>query len=741
MAFCFRVMKCAALLCLLGLGFSGAGVAHAVTEAEASRFLAQASWGPTWETIAEVKLIGLETWIERQMSEKEQFREEGQLMEYRWLDGTRPGLRWQNVWFEWDDQNEEPAPKLVPTDLRSFAELDRRWPGYQGKVPKIDPHERGPFLAKDFPKRGIEPYVFYLHWRKVVLDRPIWQTQLTPPVQWTEPYHATPAWPYHLTEAYYRTSNPGYAGAVESTCRSVAMEAGADEAWLRRALYDTDQLRQRTTWALSQILVVSDIQGAAGVPGIPALGNYYDLLSLHAFGNFTELLTAVTFHPLMASWLTYVDNEKAKLAKDGVTELRLPDENYAREILQLFSIGLEELNIDGTPKLDAKGQRIPTYTQEDVRQLSRVFTGLRYRTRNLPGVTLPLKMDPALHETREKRFLGLHLPALSDQPTAAICEAEVRAAVAHIAKHPNVAPFISKLLIQHLVTSNPTPDYVRRVATVFQTHSESPKQLAEVVKAILMDAEARTAESPTSGRVKDPMLRLMSLMRAFHAGREYSGGRYDLRSATQHPLDGPPWGWGHLVRSDSSHPFNDLLQTPFTAPSVFSFFLPGYAQPGLIVNAGMLSPELQLASASTMTATVGRVWTDTAHTASSPLESLGFNSTQATAEPKKWLANLYRKPTVRPRGSTLDLRGKALRLHFEKRTQLQSTDETEVNAFLDKLNVLLCHGRLSASTRAHLFALLRGKADPTYMESTDAWHRERAAVQLLWAMPDAAVLR
>lgn len=748
-------------------GFTGS---QPVGDAAASRFLAQATWGPTWETIAEVKTLGFDAWITQQLNDH--FREPGEMMAYAWLDGSGT-MPWQNVWHNWPDQSLSPDAKLkvdIAHPSTPYAIIEAQWPNHLNDTWRNtnDHYERGPYLSSSFPKRGIEPYMFYLHWRRLLLDRPIWEAQVSGSTPlWSEGYvQGCPyPWPYEVWPVWKTTNPSGYSSPADAMVCSV--RHGCDEAWMRRALFDSDQLRQRVTWALSQILVVSDTSYFADNSGVgtASIAHYHDMLSYHAFGNFKDMLTAVTFHPLMAVWLTYINNVSG-LDGSG-NQVSIPDENYAREIMQLFSMGLDELNLDGTPKLDATGNRVPTYVQEDVRQLARLFTGLQQRTPAISSpITLPTKMNAAMHDTRAKTFLGFTIPA-NPGATAAQCEKEVRDAVAHIATRPSVAPFISKLLIQHLTASAPSPAYVKRVATVFRDNASASDQMGKVVRAILMDPEVRSADSYVTGesvgRLKDPMLRLVSLMRAFNAGQDYNRGRYDLRDDEQHPLYGPFWGWGHYLTRDSgnAHPYQDMAQYPFVPPSVFSFFLPGYSQPGRLANARLRSPEFQLLSPASSAGTIGHFWSFTDHT--NEFDSVaGFNAFRVPNEPA-WLASLYADPTIKPTNSVLNLTGKALRLNFAALAASGSDPAVEgtciamsprpsgssptpptssaAGTFLDKLNILMCHGRMSATTRSRLLTLLTSASDSDYMESADGYRWERAAVQILSALPEATVLR
>jgi len=254
---------------------------------------------------------------------------------------------------------------------------------------------------------------------------------------------------------------------------------------------------------LSQIFVISMENTTVRNNWVHA-AQYYDMMGEHAFGNYRELLEAVTYHPLMGEYLTYLYN-------DGSTAAN-PDENYAREILQLFSIGLHQLDIDGS----RKPGDIPTYTIEDLRELSKVFTGFKLRsepwgiTNRARKTTYQRRMEFEASRHRagakslsflkgagraETSFDNYEITGtdVSSQTQQTIAN-EITQALDCIYNHPNVAPFVSKRLIQHFVTSNPSPDYVERVATVFNDKRSSTDQLAHVIKAVLLDPEARQWE-------------------------------------------------------------------------------------------------------------------------------------------------------------------------------------------------------------------------------------------------------
>lgn len=346
-----------------------------------------------------------------------------------------------------------------------------------------------------------------------------------------------------------------------------------------------DQLRQRVAFALSEILVVSD-RNAALLFQPYALADYYDLLAEHAFGNYRSLLRGVTLHPAMGRYLSMLGNRR----NDPVLNIR-PDENYAREILQLFSIGLHQLNPDGTRVL-INGQPVPTYDQDVVRGFAHVFTGWNFAgcsagnyedctpgNADDPRWRQPMQAVEAFHDNSSAKQL-LQYPGVSLAggvlPPGGDAGAELEAALDNIFHHPNVGPFISRQLIQRLVTSNPSPAYVQRVAMVFADNGQGVRgDLRAVVRSILVDAEARgghLAQPQTFGKLREPLLRLVHLWRVAPA-----------RSVN-----------GHVFRW--THPEDEYGQLPLSAPSVFNFFKPEFAQPGEIRAAGLVSPEFQIAT-------------------------------------------------------------------------------------------------------------------------------------------------
>ena len=370
----------------------------------------------------------------------------------------------------------------------------------------------------------------------------------------------------------------------------------ASDAFWTAAITGDDQLRQRVTFALSQIFVISRVEGPIYAKPRGQM-HYYDMLSSHAFGNFRELLEDVTLHPMMGLYLSHMRSPKSDPEKK-----REPDENYAREVMQLFTIGVIELNLDGTPKLDSNGNTIPTYDNETVKAFARALTGWTWanstkffqhgniqRVPEGSGTDLPMMAFEEYHDTEPKVLLnGVTLPA---GQTAAV---DLRQALDNLFYHPNVAPFIATRLIKSLVTSNPSPAYVERIALVFQDNGQGVRgDLGAVVRAILMDAEARTGHlnaPATFGKLREPVLRMTALWRAFHV------------NPSQPLLDDGSIGGIPVIRFTEG---SELLgQQPNAAPSVFNFFSPLYRQPGALEENGLTAPEFQILTANTITKTM-----------------------------------------------------------------------------------------------------------------------------------------
>ena len=358
-----------------------------------------------------------------------------------------------------------------------------------------------------------------------------------------------------------------------------AGEEQVHESFWKQALNGPDQLRLRTVFALSQIFVISLADN--GVANNPrAVAAWLDMLGDKGLGNYRELLESVSRHPMMGVYLSHLRNQRAD-TRTG----RVPDENYAREVMQLFSIGLVELNEDGSART-VGGQAVDTYGPADIAGLARVFTGWSWNCPNWPdngcffngsagGDADPDRSFnamlgyPQYHSAEEKRFLGTTIAA----QTLPDPNASLKTALDALAAHANVGPFIGRQLIQRLVTSNPSPTYVRDVARAFADNGKGVRgDLKAVVKAVLMHPEARV-QSDTAGKLREPVLRLSAFLRAF-----------PHRSDT-----------GHWRVGNTDNPATSLGQTAMRSPSVFNFYRPGYVPPGTqAAAAGLVAPEMQI---------------------------------------------------------------------------------------------------------------------------------------------------
>jgi len=335
--------------------------------------------------------------------------------------------------------------------------------------------------------------------------------------------------------------------------------------FFENALTGADQLRQRVAFALSQIMVVSSIE----IYEAYGMAAYQNMLLNDAFGNYRQLLEDVTLSPIMGHYLDMANNDKSNPSQ-GTS----PNENYAREVLQLFSIGLNQLNPDGTPVLDANNQPVPTYTQDVILGFASLFTGWTYPSR--PGANStwnnPINFEgtmvsfPNHHESGTKLLLNGVVTPAGQTP-----EQDLKLALDTVFNHPNVGPFIGKQLIQHLVKSNPSPGYVSRVAAVFANNGLGVRgDLAAVVRAILSDVEARgnTPSSADEGHLREPALYITSVLRGL-------GGRSD----------------DVFLRSQA----NAMGQPIFTAPTVFNYYPPSYQLPGT----STVAPEFFIDDAAT----------------------------------------------------------------------------------------------------------------------------------------------
>jgi uncharacterized protein (DUF1800 family) len=379
------------------------------------------------------------------------------------------------------------------------------------------------------------------------------------------------------------------------------------DLWFYNAIYANDQLRQRVAFALSQILVVSDRQDNLG-NDVDGLSEYYDILLRNAFGNYRTLLREVTLTPQMGKYLSALRNRSQYTTGNPPTQI-LPDENYAREIMQLFSFGLIKRNNDFSPAL-VGGNVQPTYDQNTISNLARVFTGLTYITSTTfynatPSVRAPEIYAPMncmdtypsganqirVHDNAAKTiFDGIVMPAGQS------CINDLDQAISAIYNHPTTGPFISRQLIQRLVTTNPSSAYIGRVTAVFNNNGSGVRgDLGAVVRAILLDSEARAPVqiSQARGKIREPLLRLTALWRAFSAQAPAQRVEPQCANVTPHTCEQPPTIVPYIPMGITG-PQNSYLQRPLGAPTVFNFYEPDFQQAGAIANANLFSPELQI---------------------------------------------------------------------------------------------------------------------------------------------------
>lgn len=453
------------------------------------------------------------------------------------------------------------------------------------------------------------------------------------------------------------------------------------------------EVRTRAALALSEYFVVS-LDGIDFRWRSQGMARYWDILSENAFGNFRTLLEEVTLNPAMGQWLNTRGNRRADA--NG----RVPDENYAREVMQLFTIGLQQLNPDGTPRIGSNGLPIETYSNADVQELAKVFTGYDFDS---TGTTMvpdpqnpassiesadyalkPMTADPAkwrrprttgYHEPGAKSFLGTTIPA-GTPPAEGL-----KSALDTLFNHPNVAPFFARQMIQRLVTSNPAPGYVQRVAAVFADNGRGVRgDLAAVFRAIWLDDEALAAANVTSnsfGKLREPILRLAQWARTFGAASQS----------------------GNWTIGDTRDPSSRLAQSPLRSPSVFNFFRPGYVPAGSSTAASaMVAPELQLVNESSAPAYV----------------------------------NFMQRVIAGQESVTRDL-------------AVAYTEEVAIahdaGGLLDRLDLLLTANQLSPASRS----LIRGALDAVVVtEASDAatkLRRVHTAVLLVMAAPEYLVQR
>jgi uncharacterized protein (DUF1800 family) len=463
-------------------------------------------------------------------------------------------------------------------------------------------------------------------------------------------------------------------------------------AW-SQIMSSSDGVRRRMALALSEFFVVS-ISGVSTLnwPQF-AMGHYWDILCKNAFGNYRQLLEEVTLSIAMGEFLNTLGNQKEDLSTG-----RLPDENYAREVMQLFTIGLQKLNNDGT-LIKVNGAPVETFTQSDVSNLARVFTGYQsddsegffesvvpptYRVRNVGYTRRPMVLNPNRHSMLEARFLGAVVPAGTEGKAA------LKIALDALFQHPNVGPFFSRQMIQRLVCSNPSPAYVGRVATVFNNNGKGVRgDLAAVWKAILTDPEATQdagLSDKTFGKLREPMVRIAQWARTF--GVTSLKGTWKIGNPNYSAVDA-------------------LGQSPLQAPSVFNFFRPGYVPPNTALAAlQYTAPEFQLVNESTTASYINY------------LENILYQGMYVRAPE---LITSPDKPTATD--------GPDIVPNYTAELALVGNPL----ALFRRLNLLLCAGQLSDTTLAELVSLFTSYETST-QSSPDNAKRSYVAKAIMFVM-------
>ncbi len=510
-----------------------------------------------------------------------------------------------------------------------------------------------------------------------------------PYATWLDQQMSTPlsekAWDWLDSRGYYTPDN-----RINFTFSFFNATGPMDYVVWKQLMSAPDGMRRRMALALSELFVTST-SGASVTWNMYAFAHWWDMLNLQAFGNFRDLLEAVTLHPLMGSFLNTKGNKKEN------TSGRVPDENYSREVMQLFTIGLYKLNPDGTEVKDATGKLVESYTQDDVTNLARVFTGYDHDysdgvkftvTRNdnttftvvsRDYLTKPMLFKAADHSALEAKFLGTTIAANTDGAVA------MREALNTLFNHPNVGPFFAKQMIQRLVTSNPSPAYVGRVAAAFNNTNNVRGDLRAVWKAILLDDEARNPQNATSttfGKLREPMIRVAHWAKTFGV-RSIAGG----------------WKFG-----DTSSVTTRIGQSPLRAPSVFNFYRPGFIPPNTaLATTKSVAPEFQIVSETTVASYLN--W----------MQSL-IRDGVSVREPAK--------PEAVGTGTLVpDI-------------VASYTDElalvTDAPALVNQVNLVLCAGRLTKTNSDLIIAALN--ATPVTAASSDAVKLDRVAAAVLLSM-------
>jgi uncharacterized protein (DUF1800 family) len=506
---------------------------------------------------------------------------------------------------------------------------------------------------------------------------------------WLQEQFAAPA----TTTGFDWLNARGY-GAINTSNFFDASYPGDYMVW-NQLMTTGDAVRKRVALALSEFFVVS-LTGLDFSWRSHAIAAWWDMLVSNGFGNYRKLLEDVTLNPAMGYYLNTKGNKKENTATG-----RAPDENYGREVMQLFSLGLYQLNLDGTVKHDAAGNKLESYTQNDITNIARIFTGWDFdqtqnvntvepeSNRNVPNTIftrIPMRLTAANHSALAATFLGTTVPANTDGVAA------LKTALDTLFNHPNVGPFFGKQMIQRLVTSNPSPAYVARVAGAFNNNGAGVRgDLKAVFAAVLLDEEARSPAGLAQngfGKLREPMVRMVQWGRTF--------GIASARGS---------WKMG-----DTSNPATQLGQSPLRSPSVFNFFRPGYVPPSTALSATLTpAPEFQLVNESS----VGGY----------------LNSMQNVIR-----NGIFVNAPDLPQNASNTTNGYDITAAYTAELALV----LDAAALVKRLNLLLCAGQMSAANQTLIVTALNATA--LTATSTDSAKLNRVAAAVLMVMASAEYL-
>jgi uncharacterized protein (DUF1800 family) len=463
--------------------------------------------------------------------------------------------------------------------------------------------------------------------------------------------------------------------------------------WWTYHMTSPDKLRQRVAFALSQIMVISS-KSDFGYNGY-ALGSYYDILMRNAFGNYRTLLEEVTYHPSMGVYLTHLNNPKTHLPSN-----RFPDENYAREVMQLFTIGLNKLNNDGTEMLDAQGKVMPTYGIPEIGEFAKIFTGMTwsdnmfwYGAHNDTSFIHPMRIDPAYHEPGEKKLLNNLIVPNRSPVTISTAQQDIDDALDNLFNHQNTPPFVCKFLIQRLVTSNPTPAYINRVVNKFINNGSGIRgDMKAVLRAILLDEEATNCASGNKNewaRLREPFIRYLQLNRAFDAYT--ASGLYRNAFATVEDL---------------------VKQKPLGSPSVFNFYQSNFSPIGEIEDAGLVAPEFQLANSQT----IG-----------------GYINLLTRCLIRNDLTDAW---GLFSGENYMHYQDEISKLNISDEVNL--TNDDQLHILVDRLNLILAQGRVTSSSTSNIINALKAWPKNTLAEKEE---RVKIAIYLIMTSPEYLISR